>query len=60
MSATPQSQSDRGLLRRFLYNREVRSVITQIVVVMLVFALFYEIATNLLTNLAAIRQGDII
>jgi general L-amino acid transport system permease protein len=56
MSATPQSQGDRGLLRRFLYNREIRSVITQIVVVMLVFALFYEIATNLLTNLAAIGK----
>ena len=56
MSATPQSQSDRGLLRRFLYNREVRSVITQIVVVILVFAVFFEIATNLLTNLAAIGK----
>jgi general L-amino acid transport system permease protein len=56
MSATPKSQSDRGLLRRFLYNREVRSVITQIVVVMLVFAVFFEIATNLLTNLAAIGK----
>ena len=39
-----------------MYNREVRSVITQIVVVMFVFAVFFEIATNLLTNLAAIGK----
>jgi general L-amino acid transport system permease protein len=56
MSATPQSQRDRGLLRRFLYNREIRSVITQIVVVTLVFALFYKIGSNLLTNLSAIGK----
>ena len=56
MSASSQPQSDRGLFRRFLYNREVRSVITQIVVVMLVCALFYKIGSNVLTNLTAIGK----
>ena len=56
MSASSQPQSDRGLVRRFLYNREVRSVITQIVVVMLVCALFYKIGSNVLTNLTAIGK----
>ena len=57
MSASSQPQRDRGLFRRFLYNREVRSVITQIVVVMLVCALFYKIGSNVLTNLTAIGKN---
>ena len=56
MSANNQSQGNRGLLRRILYNREIRSVITQIVVILLVFVLIFEIGTNLLTNLAAIGK----
>ncbi len=56
MSANTQTQGDRGLLRRILYNREVRSVITQIGVILLVFVLFFEIGTNLLANLAAIGK----
>lgn len=56
MSATPHPQGDRSLLRRIFYNREIRSTITQIVVMMLVFALFYEIGTNLLLNLEAIGK----
>ena len=56
MSATPETQNDRGIVRRILYNREIRSVITQIVVIMLVFALLYEICTNLLANLEAIGK----
>ena len=56
MSAKTQSQVDRGLLRRILYNREIRSVITQIAVILLVFVLIFEIGTNLLANLAAIGK----
>ena len=56
MSANTQSKGDRGLLRRILYNREIRSVITQIAVLLLVFALIFEIGTNLLANLAAIGK----
>ena len=56
MSANTQSQSGRGLLRRILYNREIRSVITQIAVILLVFVLIFEIGTNLLANLAAIGK----
>ena len=56
MSANTQSQGGRGLLRRILYNREIRSVITQIAVILLVFVLIFEIGTNLLANLAAIGK----
>ena len=56
MSANTQSQSGRGLLRRILYNREIRSVFTQIAVILLVFVLIFEIGTNLLANLAAIGK----
>ena len=56
MSANTQSQGGRGLLRRILYNREIRSVITQIAVIILVFVLIFEIGTNLLANLAAIGK----
>ena len=56
MSANTQSQGGRGLLRRILYNREIRSVITQIAVILLVLVLFFEIGTNLLANLAAIGK----
>ena len=56
MSANTQSQGDRGLFRRILYNREIRSVITQIAVILLVFVLIFEIGTNLLANLAAIGK----
>ena len=56
MSANTQSQGGRGLLRRVLYNREIRSVITQIAVILLVFVLIFEIGTNLLANLAAIGK----
>ena len=56
MSANTQSQGGRGLLRRILYNREFRSVITQIAVILLVFVLIFEIGTNLLANLAAIGK----
>ena len=56
MSANTQSQGGRGFLRRILYNREIRSVITQIAVILLVFVLIFEIGTNLLANLAAIGK----
>ena len=56
MSANTQSQGSRGLLRRILYNREIRSVITQIAVILLVFVLIFEIGANLLANLAAIGK----
>ena len=56
MSANTQSQGGRGLLRRILYNREIRSVITQIAVILLVFVIIFEIGTNLLANLAAIGK----
>jgi len=56
MSATQETRDDRGIVRRILYNREIRSVVTQIAVIMLVCALFYEIGTNLLANLEAIGK----
>jgi len=56
MSANNQSKGDRGLVRRILYNREIRSVVTQIGVMLLIVFLVFEIGTNLLANLAAIGK----
>ena len=56
MSVDSQMQHQRGFLRRFVYNREVRSVVTQIIVVALVFGIFLKIGENLLTNLSAIGK----
>jgi len=56
MSVDSQTKSQRGFLRRFVYNREVRSVITQIVVVAFVFGIFLKIGENLLSNLSAIGK----
>ena len=56
MSVDSQTKSQRGFLRRFVYNREVRSVITQIIVVAFVFGIFLKIGENLLSNLSAIGK----
>ena len=56
MSIDSQTKSQRGFLRRFVYNREVRSVITQIIVVAFVFGIFLKIGENLLSNLSAIGK----
>ena len=56
MSVESQVKTQRGILRRFVYNREVRSVVTQIIVIAFVFGIFLKIGENLLTNLSAIGK----
>ncbi|NCF48024.1 MAG: ABC transporter permease subunit [Bacteroidetes bacterium] len=47
---------DRSLARRILYNRGIRSVVTQITVVLLICFLVFQIGVNLLENLHAIGK----
>ena len=56
MSAKTYAKDNRGFLRRVVYNREFRSVITQILVMAFVFWALYSIVNNLLFNLAAIGK----
>ena len=56
MSEKLNSTANRGLLRRVVYNREFRSVITQILTIAFVFWVVLSIVNNLLFNLAAIGK----
>ena len=55
---TPENRysANKSLTRRVLYNKEVRSVFTQIAVVAIVFGLLFEIGNNVLVNLNAIGK----